>query len=236
MGETSFDLSQLAKYLHLPENQVKKLADRGKIPGRKVKGDWQFSQAEIHHWLENRIGVSDDQELADMEIALENALEAGDQKNILIPELIPEVAVSVPFPVKTKESAIRSMVQLAEKTGYLWDAEKMADALRKREELHPTALDNGVALLHPRRPMGSILGEPFIAIGVAPGGVPFGGGFGNLTDIFFLICSTSDQIHLRILARLSRIITTEGFLTSLRNAETPGEIVALIAEVESKIE
>jgi len=232
---TTLDLSQLSNYLHLPENQVKKLADRGNLPGRKVKGEWQFSQAEVHHWLEQRIGLSDDQELATMEGALERSSSGDDQRNISIAELIPVEAISVPFHVRTKESAIRSMVRLAEKTGLLWDSEKMMEAIKKREALHPTALDNGVALLHPRRPMSNILAEPFLALGVASSGVPFGGGFGNLTDIFFLICSTSDQIHLRILARLSRIIAAEGFLSSLRTLETPQAIKTLITETEMNI-
>ncbi|MDR1958580.1 MAG: PTS sugar transporter subunit IIA [Planctomycetaceae bacterium] len=234
MADTTFDLPQLAKYLHLPENQVKKLADRGDLPGRKIKGDWQFAHAEIHHWLEQRIGLSDDRTLASMEDALEKAAPADGQKNIPIAKIIPREAIAVPFPVRTKESAIRSMVQLAANTGYLWDTEKMIEALRKREELHPTALGNGVALLHPRRPMGSILGESFIALGIAPNGVYFGD-TGGLTDIFFLICSTDDQMHLRILARLSRIITAEGFLTSLRSLESSDEILALIADTEAEI-
>jgi mannitol/fructose-specific phosphotransferase system IIA component (Ntr-type) len=37
-----------------------------------------------------------------------------------------------------------------------------------------------------------------------------------LTDVFFLICSDSDQGHLRILARLSRLINCVDFLTELR--------------------
>ena len=50
--------------------------------------------------------------------------------------------------------------------------------------MHSTALDNGVALLHPRRPMPAILAEAVLALGITPGGIPFGSG-GSLTDIFF---------------------------------------------------
>jgi futalosine hydrolase len=38
----------------------------------------------------------------------------------------------------------------------------MAEAVAAREDLHPTALENGVALLHPRRPQTSILAEPLV--------------------------------------------------------------------------
>ena len=46
---------------------VTKLAERGKVPARRVGGDWRFSAAEIHHWLEDRIGASDEDALTQME-------------------------------------------------------------------------------------------------------------------------------------------------------------------------
>ena len=92
----------------------------------------------------------------------------------------------------------------------------MKDAVRDREHLHPTALDNGVALLHPRRPLASILAEPVLAIGRTKQGIVFGGPRGELTDVFFLICSIDDTGHLQMLARLSRMLADPGFLDSVR--------------------
>ncbi|HBT75898.1 MAG TPA: PTS fructose transporter subunit IIA [Planctomycetaceae bacterium] len=234
MSETNFDLSELAKYLHLPEAQVKKMADRGHLPGRKVKGEWMFSGSEIHLWLENRIGmIESDRELATVEGALTQSVPADEI--VPISDLIPPGGIELPLGAKTKESVIRGMTGIGVRTGLLWDPEKMAEALRKREELHPTALDNGVALLHPRRPMAGILGETFIALGLNGRGIPFGGGFDSLTDIFFLICSMDDRVHLRVLARLSRILTVKGFLEQLREQETEKEVRALIAATEKEI-
>ena len=56
MGPNDFDIDSLATYLHLTPAKVTRMADRGKLPGRKVGGQWRFSEAEIHHWLEQRIG------------------------------------------------------------------------------------------------------------------------------------------------------------------------------------
>src|SRR5690606_12943820 len=58
MAEEDFNIETLADYLHLEANQVSRLAERGKLPGRRIGGAWRFSRAEIHHWLENRIGLS----------------------------------------------------------------------------------------------------------------------------------------------------------------------------------
>jgi len=235
MSHSTLDFAQLVKYLHLHESKVKKLVDRGDIPGRKIKGEWQFSLPEINSWLEQRIGISKDDELADIENQFDQAAPNNSPQTVTIAQLMPLEAIAIPFLARTKESAIRSMTQLAVETGHLWDGEKMAEALRKREELHSTALDNGIAILHPRRPMPNILAETFLALGIAPSGIPFGGGFGNLTDIFFLLCSTDDQIHLRILARLSRILTAPNFLPTLRSCETPAAVLRLFAETEARI-
>jgi mannitol/fructose-specific phosphotransferase system IIA component (Ntr-type) len=91
-----------------------------------------------------------------------------------------------------------------------------------------------VALLHPRRPMSTILAEAVLALGVAPRGIPFGSG-GSLTDVFFLICSTSDHEHLRILARLSRIINDQDLLSAIRTAESATEVHQLIVDREAVI-
>jgi PTS system nitrogen regulatory IIA component len=140
----------------------------------------------------------------------------------------------VPLDARTRGSVISKMTELAAGTHLLWDAAKMTDAVRAREEMHSTALDNGVALLHPRRPMPGILAEAILALGISPGGIPFGSD-GRKTDIFFLICSTSDHEHLRILARLSRVINDQEFLQAMRSAPDAATLHRLIEEREASI-
>lgn len=218
MGEPHFDIERLADYLHMPTASVVKLAERGKLPARRVGGHWRFSSAEIHHWLEDRIGVSDDETLLQMEGALDRASHA-DAEQVSIADLLKPEAIEVPLDARTRGSVIIRMAELAGRTNLLWDPGKMAEAVRAREDMHSTALDNGVALLHPRRPMPNILAEAIVALGISANGIPFGTG-GQLTDIFFLICSTSDHEHLRILARLSRVINDASFLADLRAADS----------------
>jgi nitrogen PTS system EIIA component len=234
MAHEDFDIDRLAAYLHMMPNAVQKLAERGKIPGRRIGGDWRFSTAEIHHWLEDRIGLSDDDALVHMEGALDHASEVSDVDQISIANLLKPEAIEIPLDARTRGSVVGRMTELAARTHLLWDPAKMAEAVRAREEMHSTALDNGVALLHPRRPMPAILAESLLALGISPGGIPFGSG-GRLTDIFFLICSTSDHEHLRILARLSRVINDQDFLAEMRAAANPLAVHRLIQDREATI-
>ncbi len=236
MHEDNFDIDSLAAYLHLLPQQVDRLAYRGRLPGRKVAGQWRFSRAEIHHWMEQRIGISSDDELAHMENVLGEGATEPQPETIVLADWLAVEAVAVPLSARTRGSVIAEMTALAAGTGLLWDAGKMAEAVRARESMHPTALECGVALLHPRRPMPSILGQTLLAMGVTARGIPFGDRRGNLTDVFFLICSLDDQSHLRVLARLSRLIAQTDFLSDLRTASSGQEAHGLVSRYEADIE
>lgn len=234
MSQDDFDIERLAAYLHMMPDAVTKLAERGKLPGRRVAGAWRFSAAEIHHWLEDRIGLSDEEALVRVEGALDRASNVADIEQISIADLLHSEAIEVPLDARTRGSVIVRMTELAARTHLLWDTAKMAEAVRAREDMHSTALDNGVALLHPRRPMPAILAEAVLALGISANGVPFGSG-GRLTDIFFLVCSTSDHEHLRILTRLSRVINDSDFVAAMRAAQDAATLHKLIREREATI-
>jgi PTS system nitrogen regulatory IIA component len=231
--EDDFDIDSLAAYLHLSTAQVTKLVDRGNLPGRRVGGSWRFARAEIHHWLEERIGASDEAELVRVEGALEKSGGVQSGEAISIAQLLPLEAIDVALAARTRNSVITSMVELADRTGWLWDAAKMAEAIRTREDMYPTALENGVALLHPRRPMPTILDRPFLALGRTERGIPFGSSRGVLTDTFFLLCSIDDVGHLRTLARLSRLLGEPTFMAELRAAPDAWTVKELITQRET---
>jgi len=236
MPSQDFDVDSLARYLHISPAQVAKLADRGGVPARKIGGEWRFSQAEIHHWLEERIGAAGEADLQHVQDLLDEAAEGSEPATVAISELLLPEAIALPLPARTRSSVIKSMVELAAKTGLLWDAAEMAEAVEAREKLHPTALDNGVALLHPRRPLPHILAQPLLALGRTASGIPFGSVTGQLTDVFFLICSVDDSQHLRTLARLSRLIAAPGFLDALREAQSAEQVLTAVHEFEQRID
>ncbi|HMO13984.1 MAG TPA: PTS sugar transporter subunit IIA [Pirellulaceae bacterium] len=236
MSNEDFDSNALATFLHLTPAQVEKMAERGKLPGRKVGGKWRFSQAEIHHWFETRIGVSDPTELIQVELMLERQPSESLAETVRISDLMMESAMCIPLLARTRNSVIQRLCDQASQAGVLWDANQLADLIRQREDLHPTALENGVALLHPRRPQPELMAEPFIALGVTTGGIPFGGPRGVLTDLFFLVASCDDAGHLKVLARLSRLISNRDLLEHLRIAGSPKEAIAAIAKCEDAID
>ena len=235
MASKDLNVEELAVYLHLTPQQVRRLADRDQLPGRRIGGDWRFSEAEVHTWLESKIGASDPEELEKVQEVVDR-WSAQEPTAVELSDLLRPEAIEIPLAARTRTSVVRRICSVAEQTGLLWDASRMTQAVLDREELHPTALDNGVAMLHPRRPQVSILGEPFLALGLTLQPLPFGNKSGHLTDVFFLIGSTDDRVHLQVLAKLSRLLTMDDFLPSLRICSTPIEAHALVTRYESELD
>ncbi|MDA7950483.1 MAG: PTS sugar transporter subunit IIA [Pirellulaceae bacterium] len=233
--DNDFDISGLARYLHISPEQVLQLIHREGLPTRRVGGKQVFPRAEIHHWLEDRIGVSSEQELEKLEVVLEKNRMPECEHPETLEEMLPSASVKVPLRSRSPAKIIKEMVELGGESGLLWDSGKMIEAVSAREKLHSTALDGGIALLHPRRPLPSILGDPFVALGRSYQGIPFGGSKGSLTDIFFLICSMNDAGHLKTLARLSRLIGNKAFLGDLRQAETSEELHKVVIAAETEL-
>lgn len=227
----TLDIEQLASYLSRDVREVGKLASRGVLPGRKVNGEWRFARAEINHWLESRLHEYTEGELE----ALENA-HAGEVDEPLLAGMLSPDTVAVPLGATTRSSVLRELVKLAEQSWQVYDPDAVLEAITAREGMGSTALDCGLAIPHAHRPLGDgVLGDPVVAFGRTLRAVPFGGLRGGLTDLFFLVLSKDDRTHLRVLARLARLILREGFVEQLRAAETPQEAHELLILAEREL-
>jgi PTS system nitrogen regulatory IIA component len=231
MGNEMMDIEQLATYLHRDVRDVSKLASRGHLPGQKVAGQWRFARAEINQWIETQMPSYSDEQLS----ALEDRHAPEGDDELLVVTLLTEPCIAVPMRAGTRGSAQRELVRLAEQSTHVYDREALLEAIMQREELMTTALPNGVAIPHPRRPLPHSLGDSIMAFGRSASGIPFGAERGVLTDVFFLVCCRDEKTHLRVLARLSRLMLRPGFLDDLRAAETPAETLQFIESAEREL-
>src|SRR4051812_45342813 len=97
MPGPDFDTESLARYLHITPAQVQKLAERGSVPGRKIGGQWRFSQGEIHHWLEERIGAAGEADLQHVQGLLDQAAASDEPATVAIGELLLPEAIAIPL-------------------------------------------------------------------------------------------------------------------------------------------
>tara|TARA_R110002095_G_scaffold173522_8_gene150895 strand:+ start:11913 stop:12620 length:708 start_codon:yes stop_codon:yes gene_type:complete len=232
MAHEPFSLNDLSKQLGRDRRELEKLVNRGRIPGRKVKGEWQFHPTEITHWLEQEMRGYTTSEL---ELVEQTHSPTQFDSSSLISSLMPEELIEVPLNARTKRSVLESMIEVAGRTWQIWEPATVLSAVQQREEAYPTTFENGVAIPHPRTPIPDAVGEPVIAYGRTLSGIPFGAPDGSLTDIFFLVICTDASTHLSVLARLGRILQFPGFVDQLREASTPQQTREVILEAEKTI-
>lgn len=230
MGNDAMDLHELASLLGRDARELNKLANRGHLPGRKVGGEWRFASAEIHRWVENSMPRLSDRELRGLDPACP---EAG--YTPFLSNLLPLECVDLNLQARTRHSVLRELVRLADKSHRIWDTAAILDAVEARENAHSTARPEGFAIPHPRRRLPNTLGESVVAFARTSTGIPFGAERGVVTDVFFLVCCHEDGMHLRVLARLARLLRHDGLLDDLRAAETAQEAWNLLVTAEAAI-
>lgn len=232
MSHETYNLDELASQLGRDRREIEKLANRGRLPGRKIGGEWQFHQAEITHWLEREMREFTDRELAHVE---ERQRSSEVDAEIPVSSLLRVETVQVPLNGRTKRSVLEGLVEVAGRTWQLWEPAAVLQAVQEREELMSTAFDNGVAIPHPRNPLPESIGQPVLAFGRTLSGIPFGAPKQGLTDLFFLILCRDSRTHLHVLARLGRLMQLPGFVESLRKAETPQVAYGIICAADESI-
>jgi len=232
MSHDWYSLEELAQHLGRDRREIEKLVNRGRIPGRKIGGDWQFHPTEITHWLEQEMREYTDRELALVE-QTHRSQEVSDDS--AVEQLLTLETVQVPLEARTKRSVLETLVEVAGRTWQIWQPAALLSAIQEREAVLSTAFENGVAIPHPRNPLPDALGQSIVAFGKTSSGIPFGAPHRELTDLFFLVLCRDSRTHLQVLARLGRLLQQEGFIERLRDAEDSQTAYEVIRTADSQV-
>lgn len=233
MPHEFLSLDQLAVQLGRDRRELEKLVQRGRIPGRRVDGVWRFHPAEIRHWLEQEMRGYTTGELAVVE---ESQGAADSSFDAPLAGCLTSETVQVPLEARTKRSALESLLEVAGRTWQIWEPALLLDAIQERESVLSTGFENGVAIPHPRNPLPQALGTNIVAYGRTFSGIPFGAPRRALTDIFFLVLSRDSKSHLRILARLGRMLHLPDFIDKLRTADDSATTYEVICAADRQLD
>ena len=151
-----------------------------------------------------------------------------------IADLLDAAHVYLGLRAKNREDLFAQMAQSMAEDGAIPDAAQAVQMLMERERLMTTGIGGGVGVPHAFLPG---LDHSLIAVGVCPEGVDFEALDGKLVGAVFLLLGPSEAQgrHLRILARLSRILASPGFVESLGALGQGHEVVEYIREAESRL-
>lgn len=226
MPYQNMSLDELARHIGMDAREVKRLADKGVLPGQLIAGEWRFNRSALLDWMQREMHTLGDEHIRNLERA---TADVPDQT--LLASLIPTEAVEMNLPARSKASVLRELVNVVDRTHLLYDREALIQALEEREALCSTALPLGLAFPHPRRPLPLATAEPLVCIARVPAGVPFGAPDGELTDLFVLVCSHDERQHLHVLARLALLFASD-LRDQLRELDDSAAALALIVETE----
>lgn len=227
MPYRNMTLEELAQHIGIDVRTVKKWAERGGLPGVMIGGQWRFNRAQLLDWLQHELHSFDRGHIRDLERAMSDG-----HGGTLVGDILPLEAIDMNLPARSRGSVLRELVRLAERTGLVYDAPGILEAVQQREETRSTALPAGIAIPHPRRPLPYATAEPLICLARVPAGIPFGAPDGWLTDLFFFVCSHDERQHLCVLARLALMLSGD-LPQALRAAADAGEALRLILEGET---
>jgi len=131
----------------------------------------------------------------------------------------------------SKDAVLRELATMVVDPRRKRDVDTLFKALKAREALCSTCVDEGVAIPHSRNAIVGLVKEPVIAYG-RHAGIDFGALDGKPVQHFFLLCAPTVQQHLRLLSRLARMLHDPSFLGKLNAAQTPEDILALVQTSE----
>lgn len=130
-----------------------------------------------------------------------------------------------------KNEVIGELVNLVSNSNMVKDAEQLLKDVIDRENLVTTGVGYGVAFPHAKtRAVKGIV----IAFGRSAQGIDFDAMDHKPVHLFFLIAAPEDAIgaHLNVMARLSYLMKSEKNRKKLMDASSPGDVLALIDNVD----
>ena len=109
----------------------------------------------------------------------------------------------------------------------------LVKVLLERERLGSTGIGGGVGIPHGKL---KNLENIVLGFGLSKNGVDFESMDGNPTHVFFLLVTpeNSTGLHLKMLARISRLLKDESFKERLISASSQEEILSIIQEEDEE--
>ncbi len=144
-------------------------------------------------------------------------------------DFLDPAAVIVDLSATTKKGVLEELVAALAKSGKVKDAKTTVDILLEREKLGSTGIGQGIAIPHAKTDQTQ---QVTAAFGLSRRGVQFDALDGEPVYIFFLLVAPPDAagMHLKALARISRLLKDKFFRQSLRDVKESSEVLKIIRD------
>ncbi len=211
-------LSQAAAYLQLAEKTVLRMAQRAEVPAAKIASQWRFLRPVLRDWVAGQMQMLPAERIGKV---------AGARHEILsVHEIVRPGLVTLDIKPGTKDAVLGQLVDTLVRSGFTSHGPRLLRALVEREEMMSTALGHRIAIPHPRKALSGVFREPAIAVGICPEGTDFDAVDDQRVNVFYLICATRDEVHLRLMAVAGWLARNEKLVDELRAAASREAVAA----------
>ena len=216
-------LEELADYLQVSEKSVLRMAQSGKIPAAKVASQWRFMRSVIDDWL-----------MAQMEIPSVRSAPTRKDPPRLEPlaELMPTELMNLEISPGSKDNVLKQVVEPLKTSKLLRQPKRFLDSVLERERMVSTAIGHGIAVPHPRRPQPGMFKEPRVLLGLCREGTDFEALDHQRTYMFFLLCAPTEDVQLRLLARVIQLGRHIAAIESIKKATSVAAVQEILRSAE----
>lgn len=213
--------SEAARFLGVAEGTLERWVRQGLIRSLDRRGR-EFDRDELARWARERgMRVDPDPSLRpdEKEAALVAAIERG----------AVTTGVEASSAMQAIQIATQALPQLAPRL-----RARLLERVLERERMASTALGRGVAVPHPREPLGDALEQPLISLVLLDAPLDWAAVDGELVHTVALLASPTAAAHLEVLSQIGRAVRSPQVVHLLRSrpARTTliGELRALLEE------
>lgn len=235
-------IKDVAELLNVSESTIRRWISEGKIPTYRINQHYYFSRTEIENWvISHKLdkmadGVSPfmrSKEAEYLSVNPPHPRTTGGSKQFSLFRAIHKGDVLHHMKGKTKEEIIRTTMRKIAKALHV-DAEVMTDLLLDRENLMPTALNNGIAVPHTRD---SLLDGHHDAVVVVFLDEPleYGALDGQTVHTLFFLFACEDKRHLHLLAKIAHLSSQPHIREFFQTQPSKEQLLPFIKEWESQI-
>ena len=236
-------IKEVADLFNVSESTIRRWISDGKIPSYRInqlQPDYMFSVAEMENWvmshkLANINGVSPfttESKVQDSQLKTEKKT-IGGIKQFSLFRAIHKGDVITHISGKTKEEIIRSTMKKAAKNLHL-DSDLVTELLLDRENLMPTALNNGIGVPHSRDTRLCTHHDiVFIVFPEHP--FDYGALDGKPVHTLFFLFASNDKHHLHLLAKIAHLSSQLQSLELFKSRPSKNELLAYVKQWESNI-
>jgi len=217
--------SQIAECLSVAEPTLERWIRQGRIPVERVGGECRFNLAVLERWARDHnmhFSLSEVEQKKPPGAIADGLAEAmgrggvhrdigGDSINAVLKNAVARLTM-LPPPVR----------------------DELYDRLVSREQLSSTGIGRGVAIPHPRSPIGG--GMPIIATAFLHNPIDFKAVDDQPVFVLFMLISDSIDSHLHLLSRLAFCLRDDDFLAFLRRYPEADALFKRIATFEKRLD